>query len=102
MIKVALLCTNVTASLRPTMSSVVSMLEGRIAVEKVVSNSSEVLDEKKLEAMRQYYQQIHEETKTSESAQTQSMSIEGPWTGASTSAVDLYPINFSSYWEKRN
>ena len=35
MIKVALLCTNDTAELRPTMSSVVSMLEGKTAVPEV-------------------------------------------------------------------
>ncbi|KHN37194.1 Putative LRR receptor-like serine/threonine-protein kinase [Glycine soja] len=51
MINVALLCTNDTASLRPTMSSVVSMLEGRSVVQGVFSESSEALDEKKLEAM---------------------------------------------------
>ncbi|RZC09004.1 putative leucine-rich repeat receptor-like serine/threonine-protein kinase [Glycine soja] len=50
-INVSLLCTNVTASLRPTMSLVVSMLEGRSVVQEVFSESSEALDEKKLEAM---------------------------------------------------
>ena len=97
MIKVALLCTNVTALIRSTMSSIMTMSEGRIAIEDVVTDSSEVLDEKKLEAMRQYYQQIQEETKTSESARTRSMTIEGPWIGSSSSTVDLYPVNFSSY-----
>ncbi|CAI8593303.1 unnamed protein product [Vicia faba] len=48
-INVALLCTNVTSNLRPTMSSVVSCLEGRNAVPEFVSDSSEVMDEKKLE-----------------------------------------------------
>ncbi|KAK7389373.1 hypothetical protein VNO78_24339 [Psophocarpus tetragonolobus] len=55
MIKVALLCTSVTATLRPTMSSVVSMLEGKTIVQEVLLETSEVLDEKKLEKMRQYY-----------------------------------------------
>ncbi|KAI4333497.1 hypothetical protein L6164_018296 [Bauhinia variegata] len=101
MIKVALLCTNVTATLRPTMSSVVSMLEGSIVVPELVAESSEALDEKKLEAMRLYYQQI-EEYKESE-IQKQSASTEGPWTASSSSAADLYPIRLdSSYWEKRN
>ncbi|TKY49221.1 leucine-rich repeat receptor serine/threonine-protein kinase [Spatholobus suberectus] len=59
MIKVALLCTNVSAALRPTMSSVVSMLEGRTAVKEVVSETSEVLDEKKLETMRLYYHELN-------------------------------------------
>ncbi|KAK7324508.1 hypothetical protein VNO77_28112 [Canavalia gladiata] len=90
LINVALLCTNVSATLRPMMSSVVSMLEGRTEVQEVVSESSEVLDEKKLEAMRQYYYD-------------HSISMEGPWTASSTSATDLYPVHLdSSYWEKRN
>ena len=55
-------CANATTSLWPTMSSVVSMPEDKTAVEKVVSNSSEVLHEKKLELIS--YQQIHVETKT--------------------------------------
>ncbi|EPS72702.1 hypothetical protein M569_02055, partial [Genlisea aurea] len=37
MLSVALLCTNAAPTLRPTMSQVVSMLEGRTAVEDVVS-----------------------------------------------------------------
>ncbi|XP_021833846.1 probable leucine-rich repeat receptor-like serine/threonine-protein kinase At3g14840, partial [Prunus avium] len=37
-INVALLCCNVTSTVRPTMSSVVSMLEGRAAVQELVSD----------------------------------------------------------------
>ncbi|KAK7405351.1 hypothetical protein VNO78_06599 [Psophocarpus tetragonolobus] len=100
MINVALLCTNVTASLRPSMSSVVSMLEGKSAVQEVVLETSETLDEKKLEAMQWHYQEI-EENKLSES-QNQSFSIDDTLATSSTSATDLYPINMnSSYWEKR-
>ncbi|GAU18172.1 hypothetical protein TSUD_248730 [Trifolium subterraneum] len=89
MINVGLLCTNVTSALRPAMSSVVSMLEGKIAIKELILESSEVLDEKKMEAMRQYYQD-------------HSISMEeGPWTGTSSSvATDLYPVD-SSYLEKR-
>lgn len=89
MINVGLLCTNVTSTLRPTMSSVVSMLEGRIVIKEVALESSEILDEKKMEAMRLYYND-------------QSMSIEGPWTASSSSVTDLYPVHLdSSYLEKR-
>ncbi|TKY66378.1 leucine-rich repeat receptor serine/threonine-protein kinase [Spatholobus suberectus] len=56
MINVALLCTKVSPALRPTMSSVVSMLEGRTHVQEVMSDRREVLDDKKFEMMRQYYQ----------------------------------------------
>jgi hypothetical protein len=70
MINVALLCTNVTSNLRPSMSSVVGMLEGRTVVPEFVPDSSEVMDEKKMEVMRQYYYQI--EDKTMSKSQTQS------------------------------
>ncbi|XP_045801004.1 probable leucine-rich repeat receptor-like serine/threonine-protein kinase At3g14840 isoform X2 [Trifolium pratense] len=102
MINVGLLCTNVTSTLRPSMSSVVSMLEGRTVVPELVSGSSEVMDEKKLEVMRQHYHQIDETTITKSQTQSQSLSIDGPWT-ASSSSTDLHPIrNDSSYREERN
>ncbi|KAL5070035.1 hypothetical protein RYX36_020922 [Vicia faba] len=88
MINVALLCTNVTSNLRPSMSLVVSFLEGRTVVPEFVSDSSQVMDEKKLEVMRQYYLQT----------QSQCLISDGPWTATSSSAVDLD----SSYWEERN
>jgi hypothetical protein len=101
MINVALLCTNVTSNLRPSMSSVVSMLEGKTVVPEFVPDSSEVMDEKKMEVMRQYYYGM-EEDNTSKS-QSQNLSIDGPWTASSSSAVDLYPVQLdSSYWEERS
>ncbi|GAU31583.1 hypothetical protein TSUD_54060 [Trifolium subterraneum] len=103
MINAALLCTNVTSNLRPSMSLVVSMLEGNTAVPESMPDSSEVMDEKKMEIMRQYYYQ-KEEDKTSKS-QTQSRCLlnDGPWTATSSSGVDLYSIHLdSSYLEERN
>ncbi|XP_061350344.1 probable leucine-rich repeat receptor-like serine/threonine-protein kinase At3g14840 [Gastrolobium bilobum] len=103
MIKLALLCTNSTSNLRPTMSSVLSMLEGRTVVPEFVSDSSEVMDEMKLEAMRQYYYEIEENKFSETQTGSQNLSIDdGPWTASSSSAVDLYPVHIdSSYWEKR-
>ncbi|KAL9322276.1 hypothetical protein ACSQ67_010329 [Phaseolus vulgaris] len=102
MIKVGFLCTNTTANLRPSMSSVLSMLEGKTVIPEFISDSSEVMDEMKLEAMRQYYSQM-EENERSETHTTHSSSKDGPWTASSSSAADLYPLHMdSSYWEKRN
>ena len=99
MIKVALLCTNVTPKLRPSMSSVLSMLEGKTVVPEFVSDPNEVKDEMKLEEMRQYYYQ-KEENKRNE-AKSVSNDIDEQWSPTSTS--DLYPVHLdSSYWEKRN
>jgi hypothetical protein len=71
MINVALLCTSFSPSLRPSMSSVVSMLEGRTNVQEVVAESTEVLDDKKNKVMQQYYKQIGENsTSDAQSIQT--------------------------------
>ncbi|XP_058754556.1 probable leucine-rich repeat receptor-like serine/threonine-protein kinase At3g14840 isoform X1 [Vicia villosa] len=103
MINVALLCTNVTSNLRPSMSSVVSMLEGRIVVPEFVSDSSEVMDEKKMEAMRQYYYHTEENKISKSPSQIQSLLNDGSWTATSSTGEDLYSVHpDSSYWEKRN
>nr|XP_023878211.1 probable leucine-rich repeat receptor-like serine/threonine-protein kinase At3g14840 isoform X3 [Quercus suber]POE78692.1 putative leucine-rich repeat receptor-like serine/threonine-protein kinase [Quercus suber] len=91
MIHVALLCTNVYSAARPTMSSVVSMLEGNIIVPDLVSDMSLLHDEMKAKELQKYYQ-INEEINMSES-QRRTMSMDGPWTATSSSAADLYPIN---------
>jgi hypothetical protein len=102
MINVALLCTNVTSNLRPSMSSVVSMLEGTTMVPEFV-DSSEVMDEKKMEVMRQYYYQIDENNISKPLTQSRSLLSDGPWTATSSSGVDLYPIHSdSSYWGERS
>ncbi|KAL1299722.1 hypothetical protein AAHE18_18G129500 [Arachis hypogaea] len=103
MIQVALLCTNATANLRPSMSSVLSMLEGKTIVPEFVSDQSELMDEMKLEAMRQYYYQ-KEENKINEANNNVSHNVvEEQWIASSSS--DLYPMHIDSssyYWEQRN
>ncbi|CAJ2659529.1 unnamed protein product [Trifolium pratense] len=98
----ALLCTNVTSNLRPSMSSVVSILEGNTAVPEFVPESSEVMDEKKMEVMRQYYYQKEENMTSKSQTQGRRLLNGEPWTAASSSA-DLYSIHLdSSYLEERN
>ncbi|KAK9907158.1 hypothetical protein M0R45_002403 [Rubus argutus] len=99
-INVALLCSNVIAADRPTMSSVVSMLEGKASVQEVVLDPNTSNDE--INEMRKHFQSTIEEN-MSENSQRQTMSTEGPWTASSTSVNDLYPvIPDSYYWENRN
>jgi hypothetical protein len=50
-INVALLCTNVSPTVRPTMSAVVSMLEGRALVPELVPGPSISNDEMKSECV---------------------------------------------------
>lgn len=99
MINIALQCTNVVAGDRPAMSSVVSMLEGKVVVKEVVSDPS--VSKQDVNAMwSQIYRQKGETTSVS---QTQSLTMDGPWSGSSTTASDLYPINMDSkYLENRN
>ncbi|XP_021821991.1 probable leucine-rich repeat receptor-like serine/threonine-protein kinase At3g14840 [Prunus avium] len=97
-INVALLCCNVTSTVRPTMSSVVSMLEGRAAVQELVSDPNASSFE--IEAMRKHFQSSFR--RNTGKSQTQTASTEGPWTGSSTSAHDLYPVKpDSTYWDNR-
>ena len=98
MIDVALLCTNHTAAARPSMSSVVSMLEGRSAIPKLTTYSSISISESNEEALKNLYKKMEEND--AENSQTKSMLGDGPWPTSSTSAVDLYPGNLTStYWQ---
>ncbi|XP_050368926.1 probable leucine-rich repeat receptor-like serine/threonine-protein kinase At3g14840 [Argentina anserina] len=102
-INVAFLCTNVIAAYRPTMSSVVSMLEGKASVKKLAIDSNASKDE--INKMRKHFESNVAEN-MSENSQRQTMttlSTEGPWTASSSSVNDLYPlVPDSSYWENRN
>ncbi|KAM2901879.1 hypothetical protein FF1_007820 [Malus domestica] len=98
-INVALLCCNVTSTARPTMSSVVSMLEGKAIVHESVSNPN--AESIEIDAMRKHFQSSFG-TGTGEK-QIETGSTEGPWTASSASAHDLYPVNpDSDYWENRS
>ncbi|KAA8524030.1 hypothetical protein F0562_010539 [Nyssa sinensis] len=94
MINVALLCTDVSLAVRPAMSLVVSMLEGRAVIQELIANTSFSSDKMKLEEMKNPYQ--HSPEASMSDSLIQSMAIEGPWTGSSTSATDLYPVNLNS------
>ncbi|THG12161.1 hypothetical protein TEA_025024 [Camellia sinensis var. sinensis] len=93
MLNVALLCTNATAAIRPTMSSVVSMLEGKVEVQ---SFSIDGIEPEKTDNRFQY----SPEMSTSDS-HSHGISTDGPWTDT-TSASDLYPLKLSSQWQKRD
>ncbi|GMI79502.1 LysM RLK1-interacting kinase 1 [Hibiscus trionum] len=102
MINVALLCTYPTASARPAMSSVVSMLEGKASVEEFFIDSSiSSSRQKDAEAMKKFYRKLEEDN--TDISQSKSMLADGPWTGSSTSAADLYPISLNSgYLQNRS
>jgi hypothetical protein len=60
MVKVALLCTNASSSLRPPMSEVVSMLEGRMTVPEVIPEPTTYSEDLRFKAMRELYRQRQE------------------------------------------
>ncbi|XP_061999059.1 probable leucine-rich repeat receptor-like serine/threonine-protein kinase At3g14840 [Rosa rugosa] len=95
MIKVALLCANPTATLRPIMSEVVSMLEGRTAVEEVVLDPSIHGDE--MTRLRAFEEQFDHSTAQGSSASGSHSLIrssDAPWTGSSvaTTSSELYKV----------
>ncbi|KAI3830925.1 hypothetical protein MKX03_010223, partial [Papaver bracteatum] len=91
MINIALMCTHTSPTLRPKMSSVISMLEGRTPLGEFVLNPiGESSNDLKFKPGRDY-------------SETQSVSKDAPFSESSTSAADLYPlINESEYWNNRD
>ncbi|KAL3643564.1 hypothetical protein CASFOL_014379 [Castilleja foliolosa] len=59
MIRIALLCTSPSPALRPTMSEVVSMLEGHISIQEFNMNPSIYSSELKLQALREKYDEFY-------------------------------------------
>ncbi|KAK5786905.1 hypothetical protein PVK06_041555 [Gossypium arboreum] len=103
MINVALLCTNPTASARPPMSSVVSILEGKAEVQEYCTDSmSSSSRQKNVETMKKLYRKL-EDDDDADISQTKSMLGVAPWTTSSTSAAYLYPVSLTSgYWQNRD
>ncbi|KAL9403761.1 hypothetical protein Peur_000733 [Populus x canadensis] len=102
MLNLALLCTNLSPSLRPAMSSVVRMLEGKIPVQAPIINRGSMDQEARFKAFELLSQDSQTQVSTlSQSSQVQSSSIsrDGPWVDSSYSlqsndeTKDLYPIN---------
>lgn len=104
MIHVALQCTKKSLTHRPTMSSVVKMLEGHIGIQDFVldsSNPSHDMDFVKFKTRTKQHN-LNEDKSTSE-IQTISMSTDGTWTESSISGPDLYPVVLDlEYWETKD
>lgn len=94
MIKVALLCTNPSPALRPTMSAVVSMLQGHINIQELDMDPSIYGDEFNFQSLRDKYDRDLQFEKSSETDLVHSS--DAPNQSSSTSAWDLYPATESS------
>ncbi|KAF6173357.1 hypothetical protein GIB67_027052 [Kingdonia uniflora] len=75
MLNLAILCTNSSPSLRPSMSAVVSMLEGKIPVEAPIDKLRSEAGEMRFKAFENI----------SQDSQTHGTSREGPWDNSSAS-----------------
>ncbi|KAJ6935789.1 LRR receptor-like serine/threonine-protein kinase RFK1 isoform X3 [Populus alba x Populus x berolinensis] len=89
MVKVALLCTNASPTLRPTMSEAVSMLEGRMAVPDTVPVLS-YTDDLRFKAMRELRQ--HEQRHSFSGSQTQRSNTAQMFSSSSKSENASYEI----------
>ncbi|OMO60914.1 hypothetical protein COLO4_33675 [Corchorus olitorius] len=80
MLNVALLCTNAAPTLRPTMSQVVSMLEGQTSVQDILSDPGFSSMNSKFKALVNHFWQ--------NPSQTMSLSSNGPNTDSSSSNIE--------------
>ncbi|KAJ8761309.1 hypothetical protein K2173_001365 [Erythroxylum novogranatense] len=91
MLKVALLCSNASPTLRPTMSEVVSMLEGGSIIQEVTSDPGIYTNDLRMKSLRGYYQQMQD--KSSSGSQPSTLASDKIGTDSSTiSGYDLYPV----------
>jgi hypothetical protein len=90
MVKVALLCTNASPTLRPTMSEAVGMLEGRLAVPDTVPVLS-YTDDLRFKAMRELRQ--HEQRHSFSGNQTQRPNTVQMFSSSSISENTSYEIS---------
>ncbi|XP_050107984.1 probable LRR receptor-like serine/threonine-protein kinase RFK1 isoform X5 [Malus sylvestris] len=94
MVKVALLCTNASASLRPSMSEVVSILEGQIPVPDVIPKPSTYTEDLRFKAMRDLHRQRGDHS--SSTAHTQNSTTVHTFESTSTTGLDFSEINSES------
>ncbi|XP_059662764.1 probable LRR receptor-like serine/threonine-protein kinase At1g53440 [Cornus florida] len=87
MLNLSLLCTNLSPTLRPSMSSVVNMVEGNSPVQAPIVKRSSANDDMRFKS----FEKLSQDSQTNISAfsldsQVQgSISMDGPWTGSSVS-----------------
>ena len=96
MLKVALLCLNQSAVLRPTMSKVVSMLEGaNHAYNERIKDPRSDGDGMRISAPKDQIHKIAEQSRDDESRNLVQSSNPSVFTASSSSSSkDLYPPNF--------
>ncbi|XP_028102864.1 probable LRR receptor-like serine/threonine-protein kinase At1g53430 isoform X3 [Camellia sinensis] len=94
MLNVALLCTNISPSLRPSMSSVVSMLEGQSPIQAPVIKRNSLNEDMRFKAFERLTQdsQTHVSTFSVDSQVQRSISMDGPWIDSSVSIPSINEV----------
>ncbi|KAG7012498.1 putative LRR receptor-like serine/threonine-protein kinase RFK1, partial [Cucurbita argyrosperma subsp. argyrosperma] len=93
MVKIALLCTHASPSIRPSMSEVVNMLEGRLEIPDLVLEPSSYNEDLRFKAMRDMRKE--QQNQTPKAGQTQT-STALSFESSPTSGNEFYDINPSS------
>lgn len=105
MINIALVCTNPSPTLRPSMSSVVSMLEGKLPVQAPIIKRTTSDDEMRFKSFEKLSNDSQTTQVSTYSQDSQVQSTNAPWSdssvhskeenGTSTSRLlpDLYNVN---------
>ncbi|KAL4309349.1 hypothetical protein GQ457_01G003570 [Hibiscus cannabinus] len=90
MLNLALLCTNPSPTLRPSMSSVVSMIEGKVPVQAPLIKRKDSDHDARFKAfeMLSHDSQTNVSTFSHDSQAPRSTSMDEPWTGSSMSILD--------------
>ncbi|CAL5411483.1 unnamed protein product [Camellia sinensis] len=86
MVKVALLCTNASPSLRPTMSEVVSMLEGQMNIPEVIPEPNSYTEDLRFKAMRDFHRE--KQNHSFSGSQSQNSTTIRTGFGSSSTSVD--------------
>lgn len=76
MIKIGLLCTNGSPSLRPTMSEVVSMLEGRSGIPEMAPDPGSYNQDLRFKAIRDHHKSMNNNNSKRSSSSTSGNEIE--------------------------
>ncbi|KAK8353528.1 hypothetical protein V6Z12_A05G163900 [Gossypium hirsutum] len=88
MTKVALLCTNSSPALRPTMSEVVNMLEGRTLIPELILDPSIFADESRFGAVKDQLNRMQSRSSKTTTITQSSDSTSTVWLGSSSTLVE--------------
>ncbi|CAM8898209.1 unnamed protein product [Rhodiola kirilowii] len=104
MIRVALLCTNASPSLRPNMSEVVNMLEGTREIPDVIPESSGYGEDLRFKALRDHHKQLRNSQSQTSVSLGDSINVSSAMLqkeDSSMSTQDLYDVSMESYLQAR-